>query len=544
MSRLHAIGLLLVLVAAAQADDIVWVGPGDQHGDGSRQNPFSFSQALSGGTAAGLTPKPSSTVHLLSGTYRPTSPNRHGKEAVRALRPEVFRIEVRGEPDRPVTVMPEPGASVHLDGTLEIDGAHLRIANLEIGNADYVATESYAPAVSLWASRDVGIVNCNLFGSCSTVSAMAPSKNILIYGCLIHDSCGLPHGSSNTYLQNNADSTKTIEQCIAYRSSAQNLGVHVYFADAAHNVRFIDNIAFLGGCTELGRNWDNVFINPGVPFEGLELIGNVASQHETANGHRPNVRLSSKKESDKTGYTNGSGVVRDNWFMGGRYAVCMGRWKQLAFENNTLWAETLMMEINSATIPDAIDPQEGKPELSGYRIDGNRYFTTATAASFRHDRTAKLDAGDPLLTFAEWQALGLDPHGGLEKTANGRPTGSMVRVYANRYEKGRGNVAIFNWDGRDSVAVDLSKVLATGDVFRVYNCLEVTHTLTSAKPVLTGTYSGGNVAFPMKKDPTSPDFDAFLVLPGGKEHLDGSPSAAATGPTARVVPSAVRSLFH
>ena len=493
----------------------VWVGPGDATGDGSRDKPYAFRQGLSGeaGTAARI--DPGTTVRLLAGTYRPDWPNT--ADATKVSTPHVFHVGVNGTSDEPITIEPEPGAAVHLDGCLEVNGAHLRIVGLEIGHADYMATKRYPPAVALSASRHVEIVNCNIFGSCSTVSAMAPSKNILVYGCLIHDSCGLPHGSSNTYLQNNADSTKTIEQCIAYRSSAQNLGVHVYFADAAHNVRFIDNIAFLGGCTEPGRNWDNFFINPGVPFEGLELIGNVAFQHETANGHRPNVRLSSKKESDKTGFANVSGVVRDNWFMGGSYAVCMGRWKQLAFENNTLWAETLMMEINSATIPDAIKPQKEKPELSGYRIDGNRYFTTATAASFRYDRTAKLDAGDPLLTFAQWQALGLDPHGGLEKTANGRPTGSMVRVFANCYEKGRGNVAIFNWDGRDSVAVDLSKVLAPEDVFRVYNCLEVTHTLASAKPVLTGTYSGGTVAFPMKKDPTSPDFDAFLVLPGRKD---------------------------
>lgn len=310
-----------------------------------------------------------------------------------------------------------------------------------------------------------------------------------------------------------ADGTKTVEQCIAYRSSAQNLGVHVYFADAAHNVRFIDNIAFLGGCTAPGRNWDNFFINPGVPFAGLELIGNVAYQHETANGHRPNVRLSSKKESEKTDFTNAGGVVRDNWFMGGRYAVCMGRWQRMVFENNTLWAESLMMEINSATIPDAIAAQDRKPDLAGYRIDRNRYFTAADAAAFRYDRVAKLDAGDPLLTFAQWQALGLDPHGTLGKTVNGRPTGSMVRVYANRYERGRGHVAIFNWDGLDTIDVDPAAVLSVGDVFSVYNCLDVTHTLTRARPVLTGTYAGGNVAFPMKKHPTAPDFDAFLILP-------------------------------
>jgi len=32
-------------------------------------------------------------------------------------------------------------------------------------------------------------------------------------------------------------------------------------------------------------------------------------------------------------------------------------------------------------------------------------------------------------------------------------------------------------------------------------------------PVLTGTFDGRPIAFPMRKDRISPDFDAFLVLP-------------------------------
>lgn len=501
-------GILLygLLGLTAYAGDVIWVGPGTEPGAGTKEKPYSFVQAFGG---KDVQIKPGSTVYLLSGGYKPEYPNSHEKSKTSV--PKVFHIEIRGEPGNPISVLPGPGDTVHLDGGLEVNGSHVRISNLEIGHSDYGVTGNYPPAVNFVKSRNVELINCNLFGSCSTVSAMAPSKDILIYGCLIHDSCGLPHGASNSYLQNNADSTKTVEQCVAYRSSAQNLGVHVYSADAAHNVRFIDNIAFLGGGAATGKNWDNIFINPGVPFDGVEVTGNVAYQQETACGWRPNVRISSKKEAKKTDYTNVRGVVRDNWFMGGLYAVSMGRWKQMAFENNRLWAEKLMIEINSATIGDAIPAQEQKPDLSGYRLGGNHYFTMPDAASFRYDRVGKIEEGDPLLTFAKWQALGLDKDSILEKTANGRPTGSMVRVYTNRYEKGRGHVAIFNWDRQDSVKVDLSKVLIQGDRYQIYNCAEVTHTLAATKPVLTGVYDGGELAFPMKKAAASPDFDAFLV---------------------------------
>jgi len=47
----------------------------------------------------------------------------------------------------------------------------------------------------------------------------------------------------------------------------------------------------------------------------------------------------------------------------------------------------------------------------------------------------------------------------------------------------------------------------------VYNCLDVKQTLALARPLLSGTYAGGALQFPMLKDKSSPDFDAFLVLP-------------------------------
>jgi hypothetical protein len=46
----------------------------------------------------------------------------------------------------------------------------------------------------------------------------------------------------------------------------------------------------------------------------------------------------------------------------------------------------------------------------------------------------------------------------------------------------------------------------------VYNCLDVKQAVALARPVLSGTYAGGAIQFPMRKAKSSPDFDAFLVL--------------------------------
>jgi hypothetical protein len=47
----------------------------------------------------------------------------------------------------------------------------------------------------------------------------------------------------------------------------------------------------------------------------------------------------------------------------------------------------------------------------------------------------------------------------------------------------------------------------------VYHCLDVKQTVALARPVLSGTYTGGAISLPLRKDKSSPDFDAFLVLP-------------------------------
>ena len=135
--RSSIVGLMLVSALCANAARMaaaaatVWVGPGDATGDGSRDKPFAFRQGLSGeaGTAARI--EPGTTVRLLAGTYRPDWPNT--TDVTKASTPHVFHVGLKGTADEPITIEPEPGAAVHLDGCLEVNGTHLLIVGLEIG---------------------------------------------------------------------------------------------------------------------------------------------------------------------------------------------------------------------------------------------------------------------------------------------------------------------------------------------------------------------------------------------------------------------------
>jgi len=104
-----------------------------------------------------------------------------------------------------------------------------------------------------------------------------------------------------------------------------------------------------------------------------------------------------------------------------------------------------------------------------------------------------------------------------------RPKGSKVIVRPNRYEPGRANVIVYNWDSLDKVDVDPSAVLKPGMRYEVRNAQDY-----FGKPVLSGAYAGGALSLPMTglthaqpvgspgaitaSEQSGKDFNVFVVL--------------------------------
>jgi uncharacterized repeat protein (TIGR01451 family) len=116
---------------------------------------------------------------------------------------------------------------------------------------------------------------------------------------------------------------------------------------------------------------------------------------------------------------------------------------------------------------------------------------------------------------------------------NPPPPGVRVFVRPNRYESGRANITVFNWDGLQSVDVSLAGVgLTAGDAFEIRDVQNI-----FGPPVVSGTYSGSAVRVPMDgagvvapignaplpSPHTSRQFGAFIVA---------RVSAATTAPAA------------
>ena len=105
-----------------------------------------------------------------------------------------------------------------------------------------------------------------------------------------------------------------------------------------------------------------------------------------------------------------------------------------------------------------------------------------------------------------------------------RPKGANIYVRPNLYEPGRANVTIYNWDRRDSVAVDLAPAkLPEGALFEVRDVQNY-----FGPPALSGRYRAGQslmfpmtltaVATPIGNTPIPPkhtekEFGSFVVRP-------------------------------
>ena len=123
--------------------------------------------------------------------------------------------------------------------------------------------------------------------------------------------------------------------------------------------------------------------------------------------------------------------------------------------------------------------------------------------------------------FDGWKhATGFDANSSFSASS---PAGKWIFVRKNDYESKRANIVIYNWDLSDSVSVDLSGVLGSGDSFVIQDAQNF-----YGAPVVSGTYSGGPVAIPMKNlakaapvgfnapAHTAPLFGTFVVMAGTK----------------------------
>ena len=125
----------------------------------------------------------------------------------------------------------------------------------------------------------------------------------------------------------------------------------------------------------------------------------------------------------------------------------------------------------------------------GYVWSGNTWVRLTNATAWRHVSTDQ-----NWTNFKTGTGLG-----SLDSQQDTDPTVNKVFVRPTaRYQLGMGNVIIYNWENLTTVNVDLSTVLGVGNPYEIYDARD------RVTPILSGTYAGGTVGFPMNTQVTDP----------------------------------------
>ncbi len=131
--------------------------------------------------------------------------------------------------------------------------------------------------------------------------------------------------------------------------------------------------------------------------------------------------------------------------------------------------------------------------------------------SFRATTTDRVFQGNvnyggwPQLTSgtssSNWDTTGSGAGGNSWLISTGtppRPQGGTAIVRRNRYDARRLHVVLYNWSGADAMQVDLSAYLQVGATYTVRDAQNYYGT-----PVMSGTYTGGKLTFPLANLPVA-----------------------------------------
>ncbi len=346
-----------------------------------------------------------------------------------------------------------------------------------------------------------------------------------VYGCLTYNNGVIDpargHGHG-LYVQNRTG-TKLIRDVISFNNHAT--GMKGYSEEG-----FVEGLHF-EGVTSFNNGWASL------EGDKLDKMSNLfvgttdhpADRIKVANCylyHAPRV-LATNLQLGYQNEHNGEVIVKDNHVIGGSVALVVRNWKRATVRGNTIQAQASGNRNSDQSLAQAFPARAKGAKVGGdapaYVWDKNRYFDATTQRHPFLFPGATNRFGGANLAFDEWsKATRFD---GRSSYTTERPKGIDRFVRPNRYEPGRANITIYNWDHRPAVSVDL---LASGlKIRQKYRIMDAQNLF--GEPVAAGIYEGREVSIPMKglvhAKPigevqftpvhTAPEFGVFVLLPDG-----------------------------
>jgi hypothetical protein len=414
---------------------------GSSNGNGSLNRPWDITTALDHPNSV----EPGDTIWLRGGVY-----GRGGQT--------IINSKLTGEPDNPITIRAYPNEHVILDGNVMVYKPWVVFWGLEVMNSDTKRSTTisgshpddiYRSTGFLALAPNTKYINNIVRDGAAGISAFAEAEDTEIYGNIIYNNgwIGPDRGHGHGFYGQNETGWKTIEDNVIFNNFS-SYGVHVYGESALlNNFRFNGNVHFNG----------KFLIGGSRPSRNISLTNNYF--------YDSNVQLG-------RGTDGNQGLTFTGNYLGGTFdqSFELKLWQNVQFLENTIWnSNPILVYISFPRSPGT------------YQWNENEYYSSSESA-FKDDNSIK--------RWSNWVAsYGYDSDSSFEI---GEPSGTDIYIRPNNYEAKRAHIAIYNWDQKTDVMVDISGIgFENGDSFTLRNIQNL-----EDEPI-KGTYNGAQIRVPM-----------------------------------------------
>lgn len=475
----YLIGSWLLAVCLQTGAAEFYASPqGKPSGNGSISSPWDLQTALNHPASV----RPGDTIWLRGGVYTASD----GEWIV-------FKSKLNGGYNNPITVRQYPGERAAIEGALfQFTGGWVNYWGFEIRNSYPSRTTSqYGPwptAFQVYLPNGRGLEMC-----VSGVDLRAP--NVKLINLVIHDNIGGGFGVNTEAV--NAE----VYGCLSYYNGWQG-------GDRAHGHGIYAQSADPGRAT----------ISESI-FYGNYALGFQAS----GSGDKPTT----------DNFTLQNNILFLNGILARSHQQNMLLGAYAGASKNPVITGNVVFDTMGSSSDSFIGYSGG---MVNAIVTGNYFGTSAMFTSYRPGMTLtgnKFLGGTLMLDKAAY------PNNDY---STARPTSNVIKVSPNKYEAGRANISVFNWQNLPSVSVSLASFLPVGAKYEIRNAQNF-----FGPPVASGTYDGGAVTLPMSglsvakpagaaaPASTAPTFNAFVVLPTST--VTQPPPTANTAPTISTIGS-------
>jgi teichuronic acid biosynthesis glycosyltransferase TuaC len=473
---------------------------GKPNGEGTSESPWDLTTALAGGPTQTQV-KPGDTIWLKGGRYT-----------------GAFVSKLAGKPDAPITVRQYTGQRAIIDRgevssakqpALKVKGSWVWFRDFEIMNSNPDRTRN-SPTTGLdepWRGSGADVY----------------SPNVKFINMVFHDN---GHG-----IWDKQDMTE-VYGCLFFYNGNNKREHALYIGNSNGTKYIVDNIVFAqGGYGILGFSQSspqkglhlegNASFNNGILTFDDQTTGNIQVGGETGVAaerilvknnyiYNPLDNAVSKNYGIRLGYKdtrNKDARLIDNYIVS-KIPLRVWWWQKLESHGNTIYSQSNSVELR---LP-------GGVSASNYQWDFNTYLNGRRGGpNFVRD--------DNIYGFSDWkQTTGLDRNSQMEQSVSLRPSGIKIFIRPNKYEHGRANIVVYNWDLRERVTVDVKSVLPMRVGYEVRDAQNY-----FGQPVACGTYDGRPISLPMNMTQvaqpvgnverlpthTAPEFAVFVLQPTG-----------------------------